>query len=353
MKNVETSILPEFTQKLQILGKAHKVRSSGNILYCDEKNSKVIFQGIKVQSLNQTANLKGTTGLNVFIVDEAEEFVSEKDFNTISHSVRQKGLPNIVVVVMNPQDAEHWVYKRWIEKTHRMVNLDGCQVPISTHPNVTHIHTTWLDNLDNLDPTFIADAMQMREEDRDEYNHQFLGSWLVKKKGVIYPNWEEGEFDTSLPYGFGLDFGFKNPDAMVKVAIDVPRKLVYLHEEMYETGQSDEQIRDNVLRIAGENDLVVADSNEPRTISNIAAAGANIEPVQKYPGCVVDRIRTMKKFKWIITRTSYNAKFEFNNYIWANVKGEVPKDENNHAIKAGEYIATRLLEGSDFLAGNY
>lgn len=352
MKNVETSILPEFTEKLQLLGKSHKVRSSGGILYCDSTGSKVIFQGIKVQSLNQTANLKGTTGLNVFIVDEAEEFVVEKDFKTISHSVRQKGLPNIVVVVMNPQDAEHWVYKRWIEKTHRMITLDGFQIPISTHPQVTHIHTTWLDNMTNLDPTFIADAMQMREDDKEEYSHQFLGAWLVKKKGVIYPNWEEGEFDTSLPYGFGLDFGFKNPDAMVKIAVDVPRKLVYLHEEMYETGQSDDQIRDGVLMIAGTEDLVVADSNEPRTINNIAAAGANIEAVQKYPGCVVDRIRKMKKFKWIITRTSYNAKFEFNNYIWANVKGEVPKDENNHAIKAAEYIAMRLIEGSDFLADN-
>jgi len=61
MKNVETSILPEFTEKLDLLGKRKRVRPSGNILHCDDKNSKVIFSGIKVQSLNQTANLKGTT----------------------------------------------------------------------------------------------------------------------------------------------------------------------------------------------------------------------------------------------------------------------------------------------------
>jgi phage terminase large subunit len=119
---------------------------------------------------------------------------------------------------------------------------------------------------------------------------------------------------------------------------------------MYATGQSDDQIKDGVLRIAGTENLVVADSNEPRTISNIAAAGANIEAVQKYPGCVVDRIRKMKKFKWIITRTSYNAKFEFNNYIWNDKKASIPLDKNNHLIKAGEYIATRLLEGSTVLA---
>ena len=352
MKNVETSILPEFTEKLDLLGKRKRVRPSGNILYCDDKSSKVIFSGIKVQSLNQTANLKGTTGLNVFIVDEAEEFVSEKDFNTIARSVRQKGVPNIVVVIMNPQDAEHWVYKRWIEKTHRMVNLDGRQIPISTHPQVTHIHTTWIDNVENLEQSFIDDALQTRKDNRPEYDHQFLGAWLDKKEGAIYQDWEEGEFDTTLPYCYGLDFGFTNPDAMCKVAVDTNRMRVYVDEKMYATKQSDESIKQKVLEIAGTNDMVVSDNNESRIISGIASRGVNIQEVDKYPGCVVDRIRTMSKFTWVVTPESHNAKFEFRNYVWNDKKAEIPVDKHNHIIKAAEYAATRLLQGSDFLADN-
>ena len=352
MKNVETSILPEFTEKLDLLGKRKRVRPSGNILYCDDKSSKVIFSGIKVQSLNQTANLKGTTGLNVFIVDEAEEFVSEKDFNTIARSVRQKGVPNIVVVIMNPQDAEHWVYKRWIEKTHRMVNLDGRQIPISTHPQVTHIHTTWIDNVENLEQSFIDDALQTRKDNRPEYDHQFLGAWLDKKEGAIYQDWEEGEFDTTLPYCYGLDFGFTNPDAMCKVAVDTNRMRVYVDEKMYATKQSDESIKSKVLEIAGTNDMVVSDNNESRIISGIANRGVNIQEVDKYPGCVVDRIRIMSKFTWVVTPESHNAKFEFRNYVWNDKKAEIPVDKHNHIIKAAEYAATRLLQGSDFLADN-
>ena len=53
------------------------------------------------------------------------------------------------------------------------------------------------------------------------------------RTSYIFPNWSYGEFDTSLPFGFGLDFGFHpDPDAMVKVAIDKGRKKIYLKEEL-------------------------------------------------------------------------------------------------------------------------
>lgn len=353
MKNVETSILPEFLEKLQLLGKINKVRSSGSILYCDETNSKVIFQGIKVQSLNQTANLKGTKGLNVFIVDEAEEFVSERDFNTISRSLRQKGVPNIVVVVMNPQGAEHWVYKRWIEKSHRMVLLDGCQIPISTHPQVTHIHTTWLDNFENLDQTFIDDALQTRKSNIDEYNHQFLGAWLDKKEGVIYPNWTEGTFDESLPYAYGLDLGFSpDPFALVKVAIDSTRMKIYVQEEVYKTRLDDQAALAVMLDRVTPDALVVNDTSEPRLIDMFARNGLNMQNADKGKDSIKEGIRELSKFQIVVTPESYNVKSELRNYIWNDKKASVPVDADNHAMDAMRYAATRLLQGSDFLASN-
>ena len=351
MKNVETSILPEFAEKIQILGKEKRVRASGNILYCDDKNSKVIFQGIKVQSLNQTANLKGTTGLNVFIVDEAEEFVSEKDFNTIARSVRQKGVPNIVVVVMNPQDSEHWVYKRWIEKTHRMISLDGCQIPISTHPQVTHIHTTWIDNAENLEQSFIDDALQTRKDNRPEYNHQFLGAWQDRKEGVIYPNWIEGAFDESLPYAYGLDLGF-NPDplALVKVAVDTTKMRIYVHEEIYKTKLDDQAALAIMLDRVTPNALVINDTSEPRLIEMFARHGLNMQNADKGKDSIKEGIRVISGFQIVVTPESYNVKTELRNYIWNDKKASVPVDAWNHGLDAMRYCATRLLEGSTVLA---
>lgn len=349
MQSAEISVIPEFTEKIELLGKTGSVQVTKTLVECLTTGSKIIFSGIKTQSGNQTARLKSIPGLNVFIVDEAEEFRDEKDFNTIDDSIRMMGVPNVVIIVMNPQDTEHWVWNRWFEKSHRMELIDGFQIPMSTHPEVTHIHTTWYDNRKNLNPDYLEKIKILRTSDPAAYAHRYLGQWLTRKEGVIYPNWIEGEFDLTLPYGHGLDFGFTNPDAMCKVAVDEARKLVYLKEEMYATKQSNETIKTSVSEIGG-NDLIVADSNEPRTIEALQGIGLNVQKVEKYPGCVVDRIRILSDYTWVVTPESYNAKFEFNNYIWNDKKASIPLDKNNHLIKAAEYIATRLLEGSTVLA---
>ena len=354
LQSAEISIIPEFLEKIGLLNMEAAVNATKTVIDCPARNGSIIFSGIKTSSGNQTAKLKSIPGLNVFVVDEAEEFVSEHDFNVIDDSIRMPGVQNIVVLIMNPQDIEHWIWKRWFEKSHHMIEIDGHQIPISTHPDITHIHTTYLDNIKNLNPDYLKKIEKLRQTDPEAYAHRYLGKWLEKKEGVIYPNWIEGEFDESLPYGYGLDFGFyPNPDGMCKVAVDIARKRVYLKECMYATQQSNELIKSRVLDIAGHDSLVVADSNEPRTIDTIAYAGVNIQKVDKYPGCVVDRIRILNEYTWIITPESYNAKMEFNNYIWNDKKASIPLDKNNHIIKAAEYIATRLLQGSDILAGNY
>ena len=38
--------------------------------------------------------------------------------------------------------------------------------------------------------------------------HKYLGAWLDSREGVIFEDWKEGAFDTSLPYGYGQDYGF-------------------------------------------------------------------------------------------------------------------------------------------------
>lgn len=354
LQSAEISIIPEFLEKIGLLNVEWAVDATKTAIDCNARNSSIIFSGIKTSSGNQTAKLKSIPGLNVFVVDEAEEFVSEHDFNIIDDSIRMPGVQNIVVLIMNPQDVEHWIWKRWFEKSHRMIEIDGHQIPISTHPDITHIHTTYLDNKHNLNPDYLKKIEALRANSPDEYAHRYLGKWLTKKEGVIYPNWVEGAFDESLPFGYGLDFGFyPNPDGMCRVAVDTARKRIYLDECMYATQQSNETIKNRVLQIAGHDSLVIADSNEPRTIDTIAYAGVNIQKVDKYPGCVVDRIRILSEYTWVVTPESYNAKFEFNNYIWNDKKASIPLDKNNHIIKAAEYIATRLVQGSDILAGNY
>jgi phage terminase large subunit len=176
--------------------------------------------------------------LNVFIVDEAEEFIDENDFNTIDESIRMPNVPNLVILVMNPQDVEHWIWKRWFEKSHVMRDIDGQMIPISTHPEITHIHTTYLDNKHNLSADYY---MKIETIKNKTLRHTRIDSWVNGwiKTGVIFPNWIEGEFDTSLPFAYGLDFGFyPDPLALVKVAVDTGAKKIYIQEVIYKQSLS-------------------------------------------------------------------------------------------------------------------
>jgi len=353
LSSANISVIPEFREKLDLLGVADEFDISNSYISHKATKSSVIFSGIKTSSGNQTAKLKSITGLNVFIVDEAEEFTDEKDFNTIDESIRMPDIPNIVILVMNPQSVEHWIWKRWFEKSHKMEVINGVQVPISNSPFITHIHTTYLDNKQNLSQDYIDKIDNLQKENKEAYEHRFLGKWLDKKQGVIYPNWVEGEFDSSLPFAYGLDFGFyPDPLALIKVAVDRGAKKIYVHEVIYEQNLSYDMVLSKVIHLVETNDMIVADTSEPRLIQAMQSQGIYVIKTEKYAGSVVDGIRLINDFQLVVTPESYNMKYELRNYIWNDKKASIPLDMDNHGADALRYASVKLLEGSDLLAYN-
>lgn len=164
-------------------------------------------------------------------------------------------------------------------------------------------------------------------------------------EGQIFLNWEYGEFDKSLPYGYGLDFGFHpDPDAFVKTAIDEKRKLIYLDEQFYKTNQSTDELNKTVLSyIENISDLIVAESANPRTITDLKKKGGsirsmplNIHPVKK-DGTVSEWLKSLQDYKLIVTENSYNLVKELNNYLWSDKKAGIPIDTFNHLIDAFRY----------------
>lgn len=351
MQSAEISIIPEFEEKIYKLGESENFDITKTFIESKVTGSGIIFSGIKTSSGNQTAKLKSINGLTGLIVEEAEEFIDEKAFNTIDDSIRMQGVPNVVVIVMNPQDIEHWIWARWFEKSHRMETIDGFQIPISTHPDITHIHTTYLDNLENLSDDYLDKIEKLKQENPAAYAHRYLGQWLTKKEGVIYPNWIEGEFDESLPYAYGLDLGFSpDPLALVKVAVDTTKMRIYVHEEIYKTKLDDQAALAIMLDRVTPNALVVNDTSEPRLIEMFARHGLNMQNADKGKDSIKEGIRVISGFQIVVTPESYNVKTELRNYIWNDKKASVPVDAWNHGLDAMRYCATRLLEGSTVLA---
>jgi len=190
MKSAEISIIPEFKEKLILLecGAAFNVNKTE--IHNRLTKSDILFRGIKTSSGDQTANLKSINGITCWVVDEAEEFVDEEKFDTIDLSIRTKAAQNRVVLIMNPTDKGHWAYKKWFVNNTRIEEVDGYPVEICTHPDVLHLHTTYLDNLGNLSQSFIDNVQKLKISNPKMYGIKVIGQYTDIAEGAIFPKSE-------------------------------------------------------------------------------------------------------------------------------------------------------------------
>lgn len=172
-------------------------------------------------------------------------------------------------------------------------------------------------------------------------------------QGAIFQNWTTGEFDESLPHVYGLDFGFSNdPDSLIKIAVDKKRKIIYLHECMYKTGNSTEQLAEAMRsRVAPLNSIIIADSADPRTINDLRQRNFNVIPAQKGKDSVRNGIKRMQDYEIIVTADSFNLIKELRNYIWHDKKSETPIDAYNHQIDPARYGFDYLVPVSTLAIG--
>jgi len=339
LTSASISIIPEFEEKIEI----EKHQGLFEINKTDIKNkangSIILFRGIKTGAGNQTANLKSIQNMTTWLFDEAEELVDEEIFDKIDESIRKIGIHNRIIIIMNPTTKEHFIYKRFFE--------DEGVAPGSnlTKGNITYIHTDYLDNKENLSEKFLLKAEKLKLTNIDKYNHRMLGGWLEKAEGVIFEDWQYGEFDESLPFGYGMDFGFfPDPDVLVKVAIDNKRKIIYVEQKLKLNNAGTDELAKSVLTNVDISKTIYADCAEKRLISDIKKAGVNgIVSVKKGAGSVLAGIKIMQNYKIIVSNNSSGIGSELNNYAWSDKKSGVPIDAFNHFIDAIRYYVQSVI----------
>lgn len=332
------SIIPEFIDKLEQFGSIHDFHITKDEILNKKTGSKIIFRGIKTSSGDQTANLKSLQGITTWVVDEAEELTDENKFDTIDLSVRQQGNQNRVILILNPTTKEHFIYTRFFED--RGVQ-EGSNI---TKDNTTYIHTTYMDNIENLSKSYIEQIAQMRERRPEKYKQQMLGSWLNKAEGVIFDNWTIGEFKRSSVSVWGQDYGFAaDPSTLVECNINTSTKTIYLKECFYLQRLTTSQIAELNLKHS-KGGLIIGDSAEPRLLSEIKAKGCNVKPSIKGQGSVTYGISLLQDYDLVVTPDSINLIKELNNYCWLEKKSNTPVDKWNHIIDAIRYAVGYQLQ---------
>ena len=338
MKSANTSIIPEFIEKIELLGKQSDFRITRDEIMNLTTGSSIIFKGIKTSSGNNTAALKSLNGITTFVVDEAEELDDEKTFDKIDLSVRAMGKQNRVILILNPATKEHWIYQRFFRDGQV---LSGSNTKKN---NVTYIHTTYKDNITNLEKSFINTVLEIKRKSPDKYEHQILGGWKEKAEGTIISNWRIGDFIQTENTCYGQDFGFSEDlTTLVKVSIDKQARKMWVKEIYGKTAMKTTDIALLNKRECGM-DLIICDNSEPRLIRELKDRGLNIRPTIKRKGSILSGIALLQDYEIIVEKESLGIIKEINNYVW-HQKGERPIESFNHYIDAMRYSLMYLAQG--------
>lgn len=350
MTSASISVIPEVREKIEADGTSAYFKTTKTDIINKMTGAEIMFRGINTSSGNQTAKLKSIHGVTTFVVDEAEEFVNYDDFERIMLSIRQKGLQNRVIIIMNPSDSTHWVYRKYIEHTHKLEYFDGVPVQISTHPNVLHIHTTFLDNIDNLGEQFVKEILDMRENDHERYAHIVMGRWSDVAEGAVYKNIGIcKEFPKECKkVALCMDFGYSSDPTAICMCGVIDNRI-YIKELRYRTKMLSSDIIKFLKPYAEQGLFVYADSADPRLIDEIALGGIVIYGAKKGPGSIIAGIDKLSSMEIFVTEDSDNIREESRKYVWAKDKDgkyiNVPEDHDNHCMDAIRYYVLAVLLG--------
>jgi phage terminase large subunit len=171
MVSAHLSIIPEFSDKIGLLGLEDDFTVSALAIVNKRTGSRILFHGIKTSSGNQTARLKSIKGVTTWVLDEAEELIDPRTFDSIDFSIRAMHVPNRVIMVLNPAAKTHFLYERFVT---------------TPRDDTLYIHTTWHDNRPNLAQSWIDQAEKLAATNPARYRHIFEGEWVSAVEGLMW-----------------------------------------------------------------------------------------------------------------------------------------------------------------------
>jgi len=171
MTSAHLSIIPEFRNMCESLGNDNDFEFKQGEVQNIRTGVQIDYRGLKPQSKSANSALKSVAGKNILIVEEAEELTEQPLFEKVDLSIRDKNHKNLIILILNPCHINHFIYKELIAVERDDVML---------------IHTTYLDNYENLDQSFISVANRAKERDLKKYNHIFMGEWTRDTDGALW-----------------------------------------------------------------------------------------------------------------------------------------------------------------------
>lgn len=283
-------------------------------------------------------------------IEEAYEIGNENNFNMLDESIRgaippETGLFKQITLTFNPWNEHHWIKKRFFDKPGKEV------LAMTTN----YLCNEWLDESD------LEVFEEMRLNNPRRYRVAGLGDWGIVDS-LIFENWEEKAFDidkirslSSVRSAFGLDFGYTNdPSALFCGLVDIPTKTIWVFDEMYKHGMSNEKIAAEITEMGYRKERIRAEAAEPKSIDRLYDLGlSHIQQARKGKDSVNNGIDYIQDFHIIVHPRCVNFITEISNYTWdtdtkTGKRLNKPIDDFNHLMDAMRYAMEDFSRGSAF-----
>ena len=348
MVAAKDSIIPEFNDKIDLFQCENDFNITAKDVVNLQSGGSIMFRGMVVNSKNQIARFKSIAKLKRAVIDEAQEVNDEDLFDQIDQTIRSDEVDNEVWLVWNPpRDKNNWIYRRFFKEAGVDITFTGVK------GDVTYIYTTYLENKENLNESFLNIAEKTRQRNPDKYLNEYLGLVIGYKEGQIY-RWTaqpEDEWEaTRQTLCYGVDWGYSNDQsAVVRVDYDYDTKTVYLKQVMYE---KEKQPRDIAKAILADMErchcgvvLVYCDPARPEHIAELRRYDINAcKAVNKNKA---GRINYLQGFDVVYDGEDIGR--EADNYSFKPLPNDrtqftnEPEDGNDHLMDAANYGAVTHL----------
>ena len=301
---------------------------------------------IECQGIDDVEKRKSLEGINYIWIEEATE-VTKKEFMQLNLRCRAKNENGInqIFVSFNPIDPENNEWLKTITERGWVFKPDDALVLRINYDDNPFLHENEIEQI-----------LTLANED-EEYDKIYRkGEWAYPQER-IYSNWDIVECwpKESVDSYWGLDFGFVNQSALVEIQV-INEKIdeVWERQHIYKSGLVPTALLAEIEKcVLNKNQLIVADSAEPSTITVIRNAGFNIQAVTKTVGggtakkFVAESVKVVQGVKTHILADSPDLIKEKGGYKWKvnkdglAIDGE-PVKFRDHLLDAERYVLWRL-----------
>ena len=271
------------------------------------------------------------------VIEEA----TECDKNTVKQLFkRQRGgdesIPKRMTMMFNPILQNHWLFEEYFSKIgwkDDQVEYRGDGISIL---RTWYIHNKFLT---------LSDKDDLLKETDKHYSDVFTYARWGILGHVIFTNWRvedlSGMQAQFTNHRNGLDFGFSSdPAALWASHYDRKAKTIYVYDELYETGLTNDIL---ALRVQDKisDQLVTCDSAEPKSIAELRKYHVMALAAKKGKDSVNFGIQWLQQQTIIVNTNCINVQNELRQYHWKEDAGghqlPIPVDRNDHFIDAARY----------------